>query len=134
MTNKILLILNFLQIVFLIFILNRVGYLKFDNSQNWENSFLYSNTYKDKSVLFERYLMMNKYSKPIVFLGDSITEKIDWKELFSKNNILNRGIGSDTISGLINRTDSIVKLKPSKVFLMIGINDIALGGGGNRDV
>lgn len=128
MKSKILLVLNFLQIIFLIFILNRVGYLKFDNNKNWENSFLYNNTYKDKSRLFERYLIMNEYINPIVFLGDSITEKIDWRELFSYPNIVNRGIGSDTITGVNNRIDSIVKLRPSKVFLMIGINDISLGG------
>jgi lysophospholipase L1-like esterase len=130
MKSKILLSLNFLQIIVLVVILDKVGYLKFDNKKNWENSFLYNSTYKDKLELFEKYIKTNKYNQPIVFLGDSITEKIDWKELFShNNNIINRGIGSDTISGVINRIDSIVKLNPSKVFLMIGINDISLGGG-----
>jgi hypothetical protein len=127
MKIKILLFLNILQMMGLIFILDRVGYLEFENQNNWENSFMYSSVYKDKTKLFQQYAKMNKYNKPIIFLGDSITEKMDWQELFSSNNIINRGICSDTISGVINRLDSILQVKPSKVFLMIGINDMALG-------
>ncbi len=89
---------------------------------------MYSVKYKDKSILFEIFLNKNKYYKPTVFLGDSIIEAIDWKELFSNETLLNRGIGSDTVSGVINRLESITKLNPSTVFIMIGINDISLGG------
>ena len=59
----------------------------------------------------------------IVMLGDSITYRMYWNELFNKP-IINRGIGSDTTEGFIHRMDSIYKLKPKKVFVMGGINDI----------
>lgn len=64
---------------------------------------------------------------PIVFVGDSITEQGPWHELLQCHAIANRGIGSDTTAGLLNRVDDIVALKPETVFVMIGINDIAKG-------
>lgn len=130
MKFKLLLLSNLLQTVAIVFILFKVGFIKFNFDKNWDNSFLYNTNYKDKFELHKEYLRINNYYNPIVFLGDSITEKIDWHELFhnSHYDILNRGIGSDTISGVINRINTIINLKPSKVFLMIGINDIALGG------
>ncbi len=61
----------------------------------------------------------------IIFLGDSITEGAHWNELFDDNNILNRGIGGDTSSGVLKRIDEITRHQPSKIFICIGTNDIA---------
>lgn len=63
----------------------------------------------------------------VVFLGDSITQYAEWDELFPNRKIINRGIGSDTTKGVIGRLDQIIQSQPSKVFLMIGINDLATG-------
>jgi len=63
----------------------------------------------------------------IVMVGDSITAGCEWNELFSRNDIANRGIYGDSTAGVLNRIDSILKLHPSKAFLMIGSNDIASG-------
>ncbi len=61
----------------------------------------------------------------IVFLGDSITELFPADKFFGANKIINRGIGGDRIVGVLARLDiSVYDLKPEKVFLMIGINDI----------
>ena len=60
----------------------------------------------------------------IVFLGNSITEGGDWKKLTGDSTIINRGIGGDITFSLLKRLDEILSLKPSKIFLMIGINDI----------
>src|SRR3954451_1058356 len=43
----------------------------------------------------------------VVMLGDSITEGIDWHELFPHVRILNRGIGGDTSAGVLNRLDEV---------------------------
>ena len=61
----------------------------------------------------------------IVFLGNSITEGFDFGKYFEKSKIINRGINSDHIDGLIERLQySVIDLQPSKLFIMIGINDI----------
>ncbi|MFZ3199438.1 MAG: GDSL-type esterase/lipase family protein [Bacillus mycoides] len=59
-----------------------------------------------------------------IFIGDSITQRGLWDELFSDKTVINRGINSDTTEGVLNRMDDIVKSKPKKIFLMIGINDL----------
>jgi len=61
---------------------------------------------------------------PIVFLGDSITDEGDWSKLFPHAPVENRGIGGDTTLGVLNRLDQIIALKPAKIFLMIGTNDL----------
>lgn len=61
----------------------------------------------------------------IVFLGNSITEGFDFDAFFEKSKIINRGINSDHIDGLIERLQySVIELRPSKLFILIGINDI----------
>ncbi|MBM4385879.1 MAG: hypothetical protein FJ091_21230 [Deltaproteobacteria bacterium] len=63
----------------------------------------------------------------IVFLGDSITEGGEWNELFVGKAVRNRGIGGDTSTGVLARTDAIARAKPAKVFLLIGTNDLFVG-------
>jgi lysophospholipase L1-like esterase len=60
----------------------------------------------------------------IVFLGNSITQIGDWKKLLNDTTVINRGIGGDITFGVLKRLDNIVSLQPSKLFLLIGINDI----------
>jgi lysophospholipase L1-like esterase len=60
----------------------------------------------------------------IIFLGNSITEAGKWKELTGLDNTLNRGIGGDVTFGVIQRLDDVIKRQPSKLFILIGINDI----------
>jgi lysophospholipase L1-like esterase len=63
----------------------------------------------------------------IILLGDSITNCANWDELFPNKKIVNRGISGDITLGVLNRMDEIVKRKPNKIFILIGINDISLG-------
>lgn len=60
----------------------------------------------------------------IVFLGNSITEMGDWPALTGDTTVINRGIGGDITFGVLKRLDDITRRKPSKLFLLIGINDI----------
>ncbi|MGU3462973.1 GDSL-type esterase/lipase family protein [Bacillus sp. D48C] len=62
----------------------------------------------------------------VVFLGDSLTDNNEWVEAFSDVKTFNRGIGGDTTVGVLDRIDQVISLKPSKVFLMIGINDFSV--------
>jgi lysophospholipase L1-like esterase len=60
----------------------------------------------------------------IIFLGNSITAYGNWDELFDNRNVRNRGIPGDITFGLLARLNDVVIGKPSKIFLLIGINDI----------
>ena len=63
----------------------------------------------------------------IVFIGDSITDLYILDDHYSKLDLAtyNRGIGGDTTSGVLKRLQvSLFDIKPSKVVLLIGTNDI----------
>ncbi|WP_248277860.1 GDSL-type esterase/lipase family protein [Brasilonema sp. UFV-L1] len=81
----------------------------------------YDPYYLHKKSLFE---LLPKSGLEIIFLGDSLTEQVDWSELLQNPNIRNRGIGGDTTDLILNRLDTILASKPKKIFLMVGINDM----------
>jgi lysophospholipase L1-like esterase len=59
----------------------------------------------------------------VAFVGDSLVGDGPWAELFSE--VHNRGIGGDTVSGVLGRLDEVTEGRPRKVFLLIGTNDLA---------
>lgn len=61
----------------------------------------------------------------IIFLGNSITEGGQWHQLTDNKTRINRGIGGDVTFGILNRLDEVIAREPSKVFILIGINDIS---------
>ena len=97
---------------------------KIANSTQTEFTYLY-----DRDELFET-LPIDDNS--IVFLGNSLINNFELAELFQNLKIKNRGISGDKIDGVINRLDPIIRLKPNKIFIEIGIND--LGYRSNKDV
>jgi len=84
----------------------------------------YSNYYYQRVSLFDELSINNK---DIVFVGNSITDGAEWTELFNCPHVKNRGISGDIVEGVLDRMPSILKGKPKKVFLMIGINDLSRG-------
>ena len=64
----------------------------------------------------------------ICFFGDSITFQGKWREWIGNDAVTNRGIGGDTAWGLMARLDEVTEGKPSKIFLLIGVNDLSWGG------
>jgi lysophospholipase L1-like esterase len=60
----------------------------------------------------------------IIFLGNSITEMGDWKKVLNDSTVINRGIGGDITYGVLKRLKDITDRNPSKVFILLGINDI----------
>jgi lysophospholipase L1-like esterase len=61
----------------------------------------------------------------VVMIGDSLTDGAEWAEMFPGQDIVNRGIDSDTTDGVLARLDTILALQPKQAFVMIGINDFA---------
>lgn len=84
----------------------------------------YSTFYYQRASLFEELPVT---SKDIIFLGNSITNGGEWCELLDNKHVKNRGISGDICMGVYDRLDAILKGKPAKIFLLIGINDISRG-------
>ena len=63
----------------------------------------------------------------IIFVGNSISAGCEWAEIFNNNKIKNRSISGDTSLGILERIEQVTNFKPKKIFLMIGINDLAVG-------
>lgn len=67
---------------------------------------------------------MSNTKGEIIFLGDSITERCEWTELFLNTFLRNRGLSGDKTEGVINRLTEVTESKPDKIFIMIGVNDL----------
>lgn len=77
--------------------------------------------YPQRIAVFEKEPLETGH---IIFLGNSITEMGNWKQLLNDSTVLNRGISGDITFGVLKRLDDVIKRQPSKLFLLIGINDI----------
>lgn len=90
---------------------------------NWDS------TYRPPSydLRVAQFKMFTHAASDIVFLGNSITAGVEWQELLSNPNARNRGISGDITFGVLDRLDEITSGKPAKIFILIGINDVARG-------
>lgn len=67
----------------------------------------------------------------IIFIGNSITNMNQWRESFGVPDgvsIINRGISGAISDEVISNLESYIANKPSKIFLMIGTNDLNTAG------
>lgn len=81
---------------------------------------------------YEQENMVVKRSPAIVFIGNSITENWYKKHpsFFDNNNFLGRGISGQTSAEILVRFQAdVIQLKPKKVVINMGINDIACNNG-----
>lgn len=61
----------------------------------------------------------------VVFFGDSITDNCNLKKYYPQYKALNRGISGNTTTDLLARMNvSVFDAKPSRIVLLIGINDM----------
>lgn len=73
-------------------------------------------------------LLQTPNTKPIVLMGDSITEfwKVNDGDFFKSNNLIDRGISGQTTPQMLLRfRQDVIELNPYKVVILAGINDIA---------
>jgi lysophospholipase L1-like esterase len=80
--------------------------------------------YNKKIALFEKE---KTTTGKILFLGNSITEVGNFRKLLGDSSVINRGIAGDITFGILKRLDDVTRFKPSKVFILIGINDLSKG-------
>lgn len=82
----------------------------------------YTPLYYHRASLFE---MLPIHKSDIIFLGNSITHYAEWAEIFNNKHVKNRGISGDIVEGVYDRLDPIIKGQPKKIFLLIGVNNLA---------
>src|SRR5690554_6567330 len=105
------------QSVILLFIFAFVASIQAQNGNH-------STFYYQRVSLFERIPVSNE---AIIFLGNSITNGGECTELLNDIRIKNRGISGDVCQGVLDRLNSIIDGELSKIFLLIGIHDLARG-------
>ncbi len=93
-------------------------------AQDWANLSRYS--------LENKTLLISEQTIEAVFFGDSITE--GWPQFnpsfFQEHNFVGRGIGGQTTPQLLFRfRQDVIGLRPKRVILLAGINDIAQNTG-----
>ena len=84
----------------------------------------HSTYYYQRKSLFEK---LPNSENEIIFLGNSISDGCNWNELFNNPQIKNRGISGDVTDGVLERLNEVTESKPSAIFIMIGVNDLARG-------
>ncbi len=72
---------------------------------------------------FKEFKSQPRTTGRVIFLGNSLTELFDLG-ILGDSTIINRGITGDFTEGVLKRLDEVTSLKPSKLFLEIGINDL----------
>jgi lysophospholipase L1-like esterase len=93
----------------------------FAQQKNWDSTYRPA-LYQFKVDLYKSYPHSRN---DIVFLGNSLTDRVDWNELLCMNDVHNRGISGDISFGVLQRLDEVIDGHPAKVFILIGINDIS---------
>jgi lysophospholipase L1-like esterase len=95
-------------------------------SKEQQNKRTYS--YKDNPQYDNQTNLYPFYKKKgkIVMLGNSITYRVNWSELLNRNDVINRGIGSDITEGFLNRLEYVYNVEPEICYIMGGVNDIGL--------
>ena len=115
--NKSTLIIVLLTIACLFFIsFIAYHYLFFDHSE------------KVKVVTKKEEVVEKVVDNNYLFLGDSITEQYVLKEYYEDYPVVNSGVSGDFTSSIVeNMKKRVYDYNPSKVFLLIGINDLRNG-------
>jgi len=81
--------------------------------------------YTHRKSLFEK---LPERPGAVVMLGDSETALCEWQELLGDSlTVLNRGISGDYMDGVFARLEEVLRHKPLKIFLLIGVNDLFYG-------
>ncbi|MCC7467435.1 MAG: hypothetical protein IT261_14235 [Saprospiraceae bacterium] len=116
------LLINVLGICLALFAVQRLGGWKYTWLKLQRQT---AGLYHHRLEHFER---LDEQPGAIIFLGDSQTEQAEWHELFGdKPPVLNRGISGDYVQGVLDRLPEVLRHKPSKIILLIGVNDLIFG-------
>ncbi len=74
---------------------------------------------------WENTLAKMNYKADVCFFGNSITFDSDFQKDYPNLRIVNLGYSGDKIDGMLFRYKQIASVKPDKIFIMAGHNDLA---------
>ena len=113
--NKLVLIILIISIFFNAFFLLKINNLSLSVDD-------LNNTIEDKNGEMER--LEDDYTN-YLFLGDSITDFYDLEKYYEGLPVVNSGISGNTTKDILNdMKNRVYNYNPSKVFLLIGTNDL----------
>jgi len=114
------LLLNALLLAGMVFTLHRLGGWRYTMSR-LSNPMV--GQYHHRQQLFER---LPERRGAVVFLGDSHIEQCEWEELVGGDTarVLNRGISGDYVAGVLARLPEVLRHRPTKIYLLVGVNDL----------
>ena len=94
----------------------------------FNDSFMTSNvaSAKEKEVVKEKEVI--KVPDNYLFLGDSITEYYDLNNYYPNMPVINSGIAGNTTEDILDEMqERVYQYNPSKIFILIGTNDLQKG-------
>jgi Lysophospholipase L1 and related esterases len=116
----------------------RMGLKKFDGGKYYDKSLLSGS--ENELIDLWNLQTTNKtdvssydpQSRPVIFLGDSLTEGLTMINTFEGFNILNKGVNGNTVEKMFDRLNTdVITYNPKIVFIMAGTNN--LWGGDDID-
>lgn len=96
---------------------------------------LFRYNHKTEKIIIRQEKQDLKYEN-IVFLGDSITDWYPFEEMYDSNiPIINSGIAGYETTDILNNLDKMVyQYNPTKVFILIGTNDLKYSDDNEKEV
>jgi lysophospholipase L1-like esterase len=106
--------------------LTLLGFICF-SAPAWSQEVSWDSTYRPGifQLKVDQFRSYPNSRKDVIFLGNSITDGVDWVELLNLPQAKNRGISGDITFGVLERLQEVIEGQPAKVFILIGINDIS---------
>lgn len=115
---------NVVLVIILAFVLTKdIDFKQVNSVEKVKADVLIPTHYDQRATLFAN-LPVTK--DDVVMLGDSMILYNEWDEQFSNMNVINRGIGGDTTTGLLKRLSEVTEGHPKEIVLMIGTNDLGM--------
>ena len=111
-----------MRLLTLLILLPVIGYSQITTKRLNDTISYIPEHYAKRIAIFEKEPVVTGKT---IFLGNSITEGGQWAKLTGDASVVNRGISGDITYGVLKRLPDVIKRKPSKLFILIGINDIA---------
>ncbi len=81
--------------------------------------------YPERTSLFELSDRHPHGVVDVLFIGDSLFHRALWNEFLPELNVLNRGMGSDSTQGILQRLPKYRDYKPRNIVILAGLNDFA---------
>ena len=124
--SKLLLITNISSLGLLSALVIKEGYIKRAYTHTFEKEKVESFSYSLNPKFIEQvdYCSIYKKQANIVMFGNSLTYRMNWSELMGRDDIANRGVGSDITTGFIARLNFVFAVNPKICFIEGGINDL----------